>query len=147
MQLTLLGAKFGAMYDHLVSPSSRTPDPNDWPSTWPPALLEEAQLLTRRILTQFREEVVRDGRTFMVMYVPHGNEEVRGRLGPGQSWFPWLSETCAELGIELLDPRERLREEDRAGRPTYDDHWSPAGHAVIASVMTERLAAGRAAVR
>lgn len=147
VQRTILRMKRAAANNHRASPTSKVPDPNDWPSTWPPAMLEEAQLLTRRILMQFRDEVVRDGRTFMVLYVPHGNEELRGQLSPGQSWFPWLSQTCAELGIRLLDPRERLRQEDQAGTTSYDDHWSPAGHAIIASFVAQDLAAGFSAVR
>jgi hypothetical protein len=128
------------LLEQRVRPTSKVPDPNDRPSTWPPAMLAEAQLLTRRILRLFRDEVVRDGRTFMVLYVPRGNSEVRGQLSPGETWFPWLSETCAELGIRLLDPREHLRQTDRSGTRTYDDHWSPAGHATIASFVAQHLA-------
>lgn len=141
VQRALLRMKRDTASNQGDSATAQVPDQNDWPSTWPPAMLEEAKLLTRRILMQFRDEVVRDGRHFMVLYVPHGNEELRGELSPGQSWFPWLSQTCAELGIRLLDPREPLRHQNRAGTASYDDHWSPAGHAVIASFLAQQLAA------
>jgi hypothetical protein len=147
VQLAVLRIRRDAANRQGVSPTLKVPDSNDWPSTWPPAMLEEATLLTRRILMQFRDLVVRDGRTFLVLYVPHGNLELRGQLTPGQSWFPWLSQTCAELGIRLLDPRERLRLQDQTGATSYDDHWSPASHATIASFLAEQLAAGFSAGR
>jgi hypothetical protein len=125
--------------------ASRLPDQNDYPSTWPPALLEEAQRLTRHVLRQFHEEVQRDGRRFAVLYVPRGNLDLDGRLPPEDSWFPWLSRTCAELGIRLLDPRDRLRAYRAAGATIYDDHWAPAGHALIAAFVAEALAAAYAA--
>src|SRR5206468_8837341 len=62
------------------------PDANDFPSTWPTALLGEAQTLAGRILRQFRDEVVADGRRFAVLYVPHGNEELRETLAVEDRW-------------------------------------------------------------
>jgi hypothetical protein len=108
---------------------------NDPPSTWPPKLLADGRLLTRRVLARFKEEVERDGRRFAVLYVPNGNEEIEGRLPLADRWLPWLAETCAELGIRLIDPTEALRQHQTSTRPMYVDHWSPAGHAVIADVL------------
>jgi hypothetical protein len=114
------------------------PDANDFRSTWPPALLGEAQTLAGRILRQFRNEVVADGRRFAVLYVPHGNEELRERLAVEDRWLPWLAKTCQSLNIELLDPTPFLREASQAGTAVYDDHWSPTGHALIASYLVEQ---------
>ncbi|HSD11771.1 MAG TPA: hypothetical protein VLF14_12330 [Candidatus Binatia bacterium] len=102
--------------------------------------MEEARLLTRRILGQFRDEVVGDGRRFSVLYVPRGNEELAGKVPPEDVWLPWLSRTCAELGIELLDPSALLARQHGTGTKVYDDHWSPAGHELIASFVAEHLA-------
>jgi hypothetical protein len=120
--------------------SARVPDSNDPPSEWPSPLLEETQRLTRHILRGFDEKVRRDGRRFWVLYVPRGHEELDGRLTPENSWFPWLSQTCAELGIRLLDPRELLRAHRAAGATIDDDHWTPVGHALIASFVATELA-------
>jgi hypothetical protein len=114
-------------------------DQNDYPSSWPPELLAETELLARRILLQFRDEVAHDGRSFAVLYVPRGDRELEGKLSPEDNWFPWLSRTCAELGIPLWDPRELLSRQHAAGRVIYDDHWSPAGHELIASFLAEQL--------
>ena len=126
------------------SAAAAIPDPNDSPTTWPPEMRDEAARLTRRILLQLRNEVVLDGRRFAVMYVPHGNEELDGTLSSNDTWLPWLVQTCAELGIDLWDPREYLRQRRDAAEPVYADHWTPGGHALIASFIAERLAAALA---
>jgi hypothetical protein len=115
----------------------RLPDQNDLPSTWPPDLLAEARLLTKRVLARFKHEVEADGRQFAILYVPRGNAEIEGRLPAADLWAPWLADTCAELGIRLIDPSEALRQHHTSSQPMYDDHWSPAGHAVIADVLAE----------
>lgn len=119
-------------------------DQNDRRTHWPPELLAETEILARRILQQFRDEVARDGRGFAVLYVPRGNEELEGTLEPADSWVPWLSRTCAELGIPLWNPTALLRREHAAGKVIYDDHWSPAGHERIASFVAEQLRRTRA---
>jgi hypothetical protein len=113
---------------------------DDLPSLWPPELLAEVQLLTRRILARFRDEVQDQGREFAVLFVPRGPAEVDGHLGPGNSWYPFVERTCAELEIPLIDPRSALRARHEAGIRTYDDHWSPAGHEVIAGLLSDFLA-------
>ena len=118
----------------------RVPNQNDPPSTWPPALLEDARRLTRLILKRFRDEVVGDGRRFAVLYVPRAAQELDGTLPPADSWFPWLSQTCAELGIRLLDPSALLSTQQAAGTTIYADHWTSAGHELIAAFLTRALA-------
>lgn len=114
-------------------------DRNDIPSSWPPQLLDEARLLTRNVLARFKQEVEDDGRDFYVLYVPRIQGELEGLLGPEDIWLPWLQTVCNELGIELLDPTAALNARRLAGDPVYDDHWSPAGHEVIASFLTAFL--------
>ena len=41
--------------------------------------------------------------------------------------------------MPLLDPTEALRSRQAAGEAVYADHWSLAGHAVIADVLTKWL--------
>ncbi|MDP9178580.1 MAG: hypothetical protein M3O61_12940 [Gemmatimonadota bacterium] len=124
----------------VVRAKRQIPNKSAVPSMWPPALREEAELLTRRILERFRDEVVRDGRRFSILYVPRGHGDVKGILAPEDSWLPWLSQTCADLGIRLLDPRGLLRAHHAAGTAIYDDHWTPAGHELIASFLASALA-------
>ena len=140
VQLRALAKRREIAADAAVVPESRIPRENDYPSTWPPELLEEAKLLTRRILVRFRDEVVRDGRGFSVLYVPRGNEELAGDLAPDDSWLPWLSRTCAELDIELLDPSAVLRGARDSGTKVYGDHWTSAGHEIIAAFVAQHLA-------
>lgn len=124
---------------NIPSGKARVPNQNDLPSRWPPELLADARLLTKRMLARFKQEVERDGRQFVVLYVPRGNVEIEGRLPVADRWWPWLADTCTELGIRLIDPTEALRKHHTSDRPMYDDHWSPAGHAVIANVLAEPI--------
>ncbi len=119
--------------------TTRAVNQNDLPSDWPPETLHEARLLTRRIIERFAESVRDDGRQFLVLYVPRGNDEVEGDLPVEDSWLPWLRETTADLGIPLLDPTSALETRQRTGTLTYDDHWSPAGHEVIAEFLADSL--------
>ena len=52
---------------------------------------------------------------------------------------PWLGETCAALGIPLVDPREAMAARLAQGTHVYDDHWTPAGHEVVAGVLAGYL--------
>jgi hypothetical protein len=122
-----------------ASGAPRVPNQNDVPSTWPSDLLADARLLMKRVLARFAEEVERDGRQFAVLYVPRGNVEIEGRLPVADRWGPWLADTCTELGIRLIDPTDALRKHHTLDRPMYDDHWSSAGHAVIADVLAEPI--------
>jgi hypothetical protein len=119
--------------------TTRSLNENDLPSDWPPEPLKEAKILTRRILVRFAGLVRADGREFFVLYVPRGNDEVEGSLPVTDRWLPWLRETTAELEIALLDPTSALKARQMTGTPTYDDHWSPAGHEVIANYLADSL--------
>jgi hypothetical protein len=121
------------------APQAATFDQNSDPSTWPPDVLAEAKLLTRLVLAEFRDEVARDGRQFAVLYVPRGDKDLQGGIAPEDDWWPWLSTTCAELDIRILNPRDPLRRQSAAGVPMYDDHWSPAAHGLIASFLAGEL--------
>ena len=97
------------------------------------------KLLTRRILSHMRDEVHSKGRKFAVLYVPYNTKEVEGRFPDEDRWYPWLAETTADLGIMLIDPTDALRARLKDGDAVYDDHWTPAGHEVIATVLAKYL--------
>lgn len=51
-------------------------------------------------------------------------------------------ELCTELGVPFLSLTEPLRQKTRAGVRTYytyDQHWTPDGHEVIAAYLNEHL--------
>jgi hypothetical protein len=74
-----------------------------------------------------------------VLYVPRGEDQLRGELPEDETWLPWLRRTGAELGIALIDPSDALRSRLERGDPVYDDHWSAAGHEVIAGQLAGDL--------
>jgi len=112
---------------------SRAPVPNsnDLPSTWPREDRERAGEFTRRILAHWRY--------FFVLYVPRGEVQLTGRDYLDDGWRPWLRTTCEELGVPLLDQSEALAARLGQGSAVYDDHWSPAGHEVIAAELARHI--------
>jgi hypothetical protein len=114
-------------------------DQNDLPSTWPADVLNRAKVLTRRILTDMRDEVRKDDRHFAVLYVPRGTVELQGRLQVDDIWYDWLAKTLGDLRVPLIDPTAALRARAATGDAVYDDHWTSAGHEVIATVLTDYL--------
>jgi hypothetical protein len=115
------------------------PDQNDLPSTWPDRYRAHASELARRILADWATTVRRDGRKLLVLYVPRGEMQLTGELSTSDTWLPWLQQTTSALGIPLIDPSEPLARRLAAGDHVYDDHWTPAGHEVIARVLAEAL--------
>lgn len=123
----------------MTTRAKRVPEQNDLPSSWPPAYRERAQELGRRILRRFRDRARADDRHFFILYVPRGEAQLRGELGPADTWRPWLEATARELGIPLVDPSDALRRRMQTGGPVYDDHWTPAGHEVVSEVLSDYL--------
>lgn len=123
----------------MTSRAAESPSQDDLPSSWPAPYRERAEALASRILRHWRERSVASGRELIVLYVPRGEAQLRGELSPEDTWKPWLEATTAELGLPLLDPSAALKARLDAGDAVYDDHWSPAGHEVIAEALADSL--------
>lgn len=115
------------------------PNQNDLPSSWPEPYAAEARALTSAILEEWRNAMVREDRYFLILYVPRGESQLRGDLTVDETWFPWLREVAGKLDIPLIDPTDELSVQSRKGVAMYDDHWSPAGHSVVARVVERYL--------
>ena len=115
------------------------PDSNDAPSTWPPEILASVKELNRRLLRTWRDEVAAQGEQFFVLYVPRAQAQLTGEMKLEDTWRPWLGEVTAELGIPLLDPSAALAARLADGAAVFDDHFSPAGHQVIAAEVARFL--------
>ena len=119
--------------------SNERPSPNALPSSWLPSLRTHAEGLGERLLAAFAAEMAAEGRHFVVLYVPRGETQLRGELDLADTWRPWLGRACAKLGIPLIDPSDALRARLERGDAVYSDHWSPAGHEVIAGEIADYL--------
>ena len=120
------------------APGSK-PDPNDIPTSWSADERTEVLRLAERILAEWKRTADADDVPLAVLYVPRGNEMLAGALAEADTWLPWLRETCARLGLPLLDPRAALRARLDAGEPPYDDHFTRAGHDAVARFLAAEL--------
>ncbi len=147
MAIRRTGVRIGVDRDEveMSGEAGAVPGPNDLPSTWPTEYSERARALGRTVLAEFAAKTREAGVGFSILYVPRGETQLTGEVAAEDTWLPWLRETCETLGIELIDPSAALRAELASGTSVYDDHWTPAGHAVIADVLAERLRNVRAA--
>ncbi len=116
-----------------------TPRSTDLPGTWPAAWAEPAQELGRRLLAAWSRDARERGVQFAVLYVPRSEDQLLGRIPRDQTWAPWLEATCVKLAIPLIDPSAALSARLAAGESVYGDHWTPAGHEVIAGVLDQFL--------
>jgi hypothetical protein len=143
-RLTLLrmgGARItpDARAANMSGQAGAVPDSNDAPSTWPPEILTSVKELNVRLLRTWRDEVAAQGERFFVLYVPRAQAQLTGEMKLEDTWRPWLGEVTAELGIPLLDPSAALAARLAAGDAVFDDHFSPAGHQVIAAEVARYL--------
>ena len=106
---------------------------------------------TAAILETLAREVAMDGGRLAVLYVPYrfeANDEAwdltRRRFRADRTWdrdavARRLAETCARLGIPLVDPRVALaraeREHPRGAYLPDDGHWNEVGNAVAAAAL------------
>jgi hypothetical protein len=123
----------------MATRAGEVPNQNDLPSTWPEPYAERAKALGERILRHWRNRARAGGRELMVLYVPRGEDQLRDAAAAADSWRPWLEATTRELDLPLIDPSDALERRLEAGDAVYDDHWSPAGHEVVAGVLASRL--------
>ena len=115
------------------------PDPNDLPSTWLPEERDAVLRLAERILADWKGSADAARIPLAVLYVPRGNEMLSGTIPEANTWLPWLRETCAKLGLPLLDPRAALRARLDAGEPPFSDHLTHVGHDTLARFLAAEL--------
>jgi hypothetical protein len=120
------------------------PDANDLPGSWPRAYAEEAMRLGEIVLREWRDAAAARAQRLVVLYVPRGHEQLSGTLPLAANWLPWLERTCAALELPLIDPSDALAARLAGGEAVYSDHFSAAGHEVIADELAAWLTANAA---
>ena len=114
---------------------------NDRPSTWPAEARARVETLGALLLRDWKRAADEQGVALLVLYVPRGDDQLRGVLPATDTWYPWLTETCRRLDLPLIDPSTAMRTALDSGEEVYSDHWTPAGHRVVASVLADAVRA------
>ncbi len=91
------------------------------------------------MLYELQDSVEAAGRRFAILYVPV-HAQLKGTLNEAQTWKPSLLRYAEERGVQLLDPTAAFLEKIAGDIAMYDDHWTPAGHEVVADLLAKWLA-------
>ena len=123
----------------MAGEASGVPNSGDLPSSWPGAYRAEAEQVGAALLAEWDRRAREHGRRFAVLYVPRGVAQLTGQVAVADTWWPWLRETCAELGIPLVDSSPVLESLRAAGTAPFDDHFTPEAHVAVAELLAESL--------
>jgi hypothetical protein len=135
------GGDAGAGGADMSETAQGVPRSTSLPGTWPEDEAAHVKELGRRLLAAWSDEVRRDGRFLAVLYVPRSEAMLRGDYPLSDTWRPWLGQVTSDLGIPLLDPSEDMAAAMARGVRVYEDHWTEAGHRVVARFLTRELPA------
>lgn len=112
--------------------------PMSAPSTWPDSLVTYGRELEGRILSRWHDDLKAEGRRFAILYVPR-SQHLGTPYAEQDTWGGWLMERCAAEGIAVIDPSPDLLETIEHGTPAFRDHFTPAGHRVVATAVTRYI--------
>lgn len=119
--------------------SGSVPRATDLTATWPEAYRREATRVLGSLLAAWAKSARERGQTFLVLYVPRSQPQLAGEIRAEETWLPTLTELCHQLDIPLVDPGPALGRRLASGTRIYDDHWTVAGHEVVARVLAADL--------
>ncbi|HEX6791431.1 MAG TPA: SGNH/GDSL hydrolase family protein [Candidatus Krumholzibacteria bacterium] len=108
-------------------------------SQWPPELVPTGWELQVRVMDTWRRQVEAQGRKFVILRVPRGNEVLRTPMAEQDTWAARLTDYCKERGVPLVDPTPRFVERMDAGETMYHDHFTPEGHRAFAQAFVDYL--------
>jgi len=115
------------------------PNQNDLPSTWNQEVRLHAEEVAFNVLKFWNKEVRRAGKHFAVLYVPRGKDYLSKESQANDTFKGWVENSCRILSIPFIDPSEALLENQKKGIEIYRDHFTSAGHEVLAQVINEWL--------
>jgi len=115
------------------------------PSAWPPDLVPKGWDLQERVMDKWSREVRAEGRTFVVMHVPRGEDVLRIPFAQQDTWATHLQGYCAARHIPLIEPTPLFVAREDAGEKMYRNHFTPEGHRAFAQAFVDYLvkSAGR----
>lgn len=107
------------------------------PSVWPPDLVPKGWDLQERVMDKWSREVGRDGRHFVVMHVPRGEEVLHIPFAEQDTWATRLQAYCTSRQIPLVEPTALFVKQEAQGRKMYHNHFTPDGHRAFAEAFVD----------
>jgi hypothetical protein len=109
------------------------------PSAWPPELVPKGWDLQERVMDKWSREVRAQGRAFVVMHVPRGEEVLHTPLAQQDTWATRLASYCESRHIPLVEPTPLFVAREAAGEKMYHNHFTPEGHRAFAQSFVDYL--------
>ena len=75
------------------------------------------------------------GRKFIIMNVPRGEEVLSVPIPERDSWASHLQAYCNDRGIPLIEPTDIFLEREKTGVKMYHDHFTRDGHRAFADAF------------
>lgn len=100
--------------------------------------------ITQRLLEEMQRVIAAHGARFILVYLPHHTEIVADQSGMPyvRAVHDLIREVAQHDAIELVDLTEPFRTQAQSGAVlTFpsDEHWTPAGHQLVATVLADSL--------
>ncbi len=109
-------------------------DVGDKPSVWPNTLKAKAINLEERVILNWKNQVTREQKEFIVLYIP---SDIENPTIEQDTWKPWLEKFCKQNEITFIDPTTSLSEMKKSGNDVFYDHFTKFGHMAVAQNFTD----------
>jgi hypothetical protein len=108
-------------------------------SAWPPELVSKGWDLQERVMDRWRHEVEVQGREFVIMHVPRGEEVLHVPFAKQDTWATRLQAYCKARHVPLVEPTPLFIAREKTGQKMYHNHFTPDGHRAFAEAFAEFL--------
>jgi hypothetical protein len=98
----------------------------------------EGMDITVRLLQQWRDEVARSGRSFVLVYLPRAESISAGLTGRTD---PWKAHLDRLHGFTIIDPSPRMVRyaKEHGMAALVPGHYSPAGYRIVSEALNDAL--------
>jgi hypothetical protein len=121
---------------HEKLPIHHNIDQNQPPSTWPDSLYSKAQVVTEKIILQWKKEVDEAGKQFVVLYIPHPNHWFQP-TEKQDSWKKSIMDFTEKHNIVFIDPTNSFWQYYKSGCGLYYDHLTSCGHKALSTAFLD----------
>ena len=108
-------------------------------SAWPEGMVGKGWELQQRVMDKWRRGVEHEGRRFVIMHVPRGEDVLRIPIAAQDTWASHLQAYCTARKVPYVEPASLFVAREDAGQTMYHNHFTPDGHRAFAESFVRYL--------